>query len=84
MSRNVNELAEAAIRLKADMACQEVLSMMRDGATRRWEQATTVEAREAAWQDRNAVARFEQGLQTLIDRGVVERITEERASARKP
>ena len=83
MARSVNELAEAAVRLKNDEACQEVLSMLREAATRRWEQAATVEAREAAWQDRTAVARFETALQTLIDRGVVERITEERASARK-
>lgn len=83
MGHSVNELAEAAIRLKNDLACQEVLAMLREGATKRWEQAQTVEAREAAWQDRQAVARLEHGLQTLVDRGVVERITEERASARK-
>ena len=83
MSRSVNELAEAAMRLKNDVAYQEVLSMLREGATKRWEEATTVEAREAAWRDRNAVTRFETALKTLIDRGVVERVTEERASARK-
>lgn len=79
----VNELAQAAMRLKNDDACKEVLTMLRDGATKRWEQATTTSAREEAWQDRQAVMRFETALQTLIDRGVVERITEERASARK-
>lgn len=78
----VNELAEAALRLKNDEGAKEVLTMLRDAATRRWEQARTTQAREEAWQDRQAVLRFEHGLQTLIDRGTVERITEERASAR--
>lgn len=80
---NTQELAQAAIRLKNDVACQEALSMLREMATKRWEQATSVEAREQAWQDRAAVGRLETALQTLIDRGVVDRITEERASARK-
>lgn len=83
MARSTQELAQAAIRLKNDDAYQEVLSMLREGATRRWEQAKTTQAREEAWQDRDAVARFETALQTLIDRGVVERITEERASAQQ-
>lgn len=83
MAHSVNELAEAAMRLKNDMACQEVLSMLREAATKSWEQAQTVDARELAWSDRRAVARFETALQALIDRGVVERITEERASARQ-
>lgn len=80
---NTQELAMAAIRLKNDPAAQEVLSMMREAAVKKWEQAQTPDAREAAWHERNAVAQLDRGLQTLADRGVVERITEERASARK-
>ena len=80
---NTQEVAQAAIRLKNDDAAQEVLSMMAQAAIKKWEQAQTPDAREAAWHERNAVAQFHRGLQTLADRGVVERITEERASARK-
>lgn len=80
---NTQELAMAAIRLKNDPAAQEVLSMMAQAAIKKWEQAQTQVAREAAWYERSAVGQFQLGLQTLADRGVVERITEERASARK-
>lgn len=79
----IQELAQAAIRLQNDDAAKEVLAMMAQQATKKWEQAQTTPAREAAWYERNAVAQFQLGLRTFADRGAVERITEERASTRK-
>lgn len=81
---DTQRLAEAAKRLLADDAVTEVLRMLREAAINRWEAAQSPDAREAAWHDREAVKRFERNLQTLADRGVVEQITEQRASARKP
>jgi len=80
---DTQRLAELAQRLLQDETVQEVLAMMRDEAINQWEQAQSPELREAAWRDREAVKRFERNLQTLADRGVVEQITEQRASARK-
>lgn len=79
---STQELAQGAIRLQNDPAAQAVLEMMRETAIRKWEQGQTTIAREAAWYEREAVAQFQLGLKTLADRGQVERITEERASAR--
>lgn len=80
---DTQRLAEAAKRLLADDAVQEVLTTLRNAAITRWETAQSADVREAAWHDRDAVKRFERYLQTLADRGVVEQLTEQRASARK-
>jgi len=74
----IQAMAETAQRLLRDEAAQEVLAMMRAEAVHKWEQALTLEMREAAWHDQAAVARFENGLHALADRGVVEQIVEQR------
>lgn len=80
---NTQELAQGAHRLLNDAAAQEALAMMDATYLTRWAQAQTTESREMLWYARKAVADFQKQLQVLADRGTVETMLEERASARK-